>query len=71
MDEVRQRFIGWASMHISFALSLKKAFKVSKTHNLFLQQTKNRPKEEDCVESSWKALRYLVYFKLWLGVREN
>ena len=44
MDEVRQRFIGWASMHISVALSLKKAFKVLKTHNLFLQQTKNRPK---------------------------
>ena len=38
MDEVRQRFIGWASMHVSFALSLKKAFKVLKTHNLFLQQ---------------------------------
>ena len=44
MDEVRQRFIGWASMHISVALSLKKAFKVLKAHNLFLQQTKNRPK---------------------------
>ena len=69
MDEVRQRFIGWASMHISFALSLKKAFKVLKTHNLFLQQKTGQ--KEDCVESSWKALRYLVYFKLWLGVREN
>ena len=72
MDEARQRFIGWGSMHKSFALSLKKAFKVLKhTISSLQQQQKAGQNEENCVNSSWNALRYSIYFQLWLGVRKQ
>ena len=66
MDEARQRFIGWVSMHKSFTLSLKKAFKVLKHIICSCNNNKKAGQnEENCVKSSWNALRYAIYFSGW------